>query len=109
MSLTAEAQAKGAAPQQASFLEMMLLPLGFVAIMYFLMIRPQQKKMKAHQKLIQDLKVGDEVVTNAGIIGRIKSIAEQFVTLEIASNTNVKFMKQHVADLTKKPAEAAKK
>lgn len=103
----AMAQDKAAQPQ-ASFLEMMILPLGIFAIMYFFMIRPQQKKMKQHQSLITNLKVGDEVVTNSGIIGRIKSIADHFVTVEIATNTNVKFLKNHVADLTKKP-EADKK
>jgi preprotein translocase subunit YajC len=109
LNLAAYAQEKAAGPQQASFVEMMILPLGFVAIMYFLMIRPQQKKMKAHQALLEQLKVGDEVVTNAGMIGRIKSIADSFITLEIATNTNVKFLKNQIADLTKKPAEAPKK
>lgn len=82
-------------------IDMLILPLGFLVIMYFLIIRPQQKKAKEHQSLLDNLKSGDEVVTTGGIIGRVKSVAETFVTLEIASNTAIKVYKTHIQQSTK--------
>jgi preprotein translocase subunit YajC len=70
-------------------------------VMYFLMIRPQQQKAKEAANLLAKLKAGDEVVTTGGMIGRVKSVADQFVTIEIAANTAVKVMKTHIASLTK--------
>ncbi len=91
----AMAQASGK-PAQPSIIEILIMPLAFIVIMYFLVIRPQQKKAKEHQNLLSQLKVGDEVVTSGGIIGRIKSIADQFVTLEAGSNTFLKVQKSHI-------------
>ena len=70
----------------------------------------KQKKNKDQQSLLTNLKSGDEVVTSGGIIGRVKSIAEGFVTLEVGANMSLKILKAHIAGLTTKPdAEAAKK
>jgi preprotein translocase subunit YajC len=94
----------GNAGSQPSMLEVLIMPLGFILIMYFLIIRPQQKKHKEHQNLIEQLKVGDEVVTSGGIIGRIKSVADTFVTVEIANNTIIKVVKAHISAPAKQPA-----
>ncbi len=101
--LSAVAQA-GAAQPQPSLFDMLLLPMGIMVIMYFFMIRPQQRKMKEHKQLLEGLKPGDEVVTNGGIIGFVRSVADSFVTVEVATNTNIKVLKNHISALTKKPA-----
>jgi preprotein translocase subunit YajC len=64
--------------------------------MYFLLIRPQQKRAKDHKNLLKELKKGDEVVTNGGILGKINSVDESFATLEIAEGVVVKVQKQGI-------------
>jgi preprotein translocase subunit YajC len=100
--------ADGAAPKSPSIVEMLAMPLGFLVIMYFLIIRPQQKKAKEHSDLLSNLKAGDEVVTSGGIIGKVRSVAESFVTIEVANNTAIKVMKSNVSGLTKQPVVSSK-
>ena len=95
------AYAADKAAQQPGLMDMLMLPLGFLVIMYFLIIRPQQKKAKEHQDLLEKLKAGDEVVTTGGIIGKVKSVADRFVTLEVASNTSIKVFKTNIQMSTK--------
>jgi preprotein translocase subunit YajC len=73
-----------------------LILVGMFALMYFLLIRPQQKRAKDHKKVLSELKKGDEVVTNGGIVGKINSVDETFVDLEIASGVTVKVQKQGI-------------
>lgn len=94
------AQAQTAA--QPSMYENLLLPAGFLAIMYFFMIRPQQKRAKAHQLFLTSLKAGDEVVTTGGIIGRVKTVQETFVSLEVAANTVIKVVRSEISGATQK-------
>ncbi len=70
--------------------------IGMFALMYFLLIRPQQKRAKDHKKVLSELKKGDEVVTNGGIIGKVTSVDETFIDLEIDSGVTVKVQKQGV-------------
>ena len=106
---TAMAQAADAtAAKSPSIVEMLAMPLGFLFIMYFLIIRPQQKKAKEHADLLGNLKAGDEVVTSGGIIGKVRAVAESFVTLEVANNTAIKVMKSNVSSLTKQQATSNK-
>ncbi|MBU0673041.1 MAG: preprotein translocase subunit YajC [Proteobacteria bacterium] len=77
----------------ASFLPLILI---FV-IFYFLLIRPQQKKVKEHQKFVSNLKKGDTVMTNGGIHGKITGITDSVVTLEIADNVKIKISRQYIA------------
>lgn len=91
--------APAAAPNQ---LAPMLIVVVFVAIFYFLLIRPQQKKVKEHQSLVSKLSAGDEVVTTGGILGRITDVGDTFVTLEIADGVRVKVQKFQVASLMPK-------
>jgi len=65
-------------------------------LMYFLLIRPQQKRAKEHKTLLSVLKKGDEVVTNGGIIGTVASVDESFATLTIAEGIVVKVQKQGI-------------
>lgn len=76
----------------------MFLPMILVfVIFYFLMIRPQAKQRKKHRSMIQALKKGDEVVTSAGIHGRVTAIADNVATVEIAENVRIKVDKLQVA------------
>lgn len=89
-------------PPGPSFMEVLILPLGLLVVMYFFIIRPQARKNREHQNLLQNLKVGEEVVTSGGIIGKIKSIADSFVTLE-SMNSTLKVVTSNIAGYTKKP------
>ena len=97
--LLAEDTPAGKSP---SFLEVLILPLGLLVIMYFFIIRPQARKAREHTSLLQNLKVGEEVVTSGGIIGKIKAIADSFVTLEVGSNVCLKVVINNISGYTKK-------
>lgn len=74
------------------------LPFVFIfAIFYFLIIRPQTKRQKDHQKFLAEIKRGDDVVTASGILGRVEGITDQFITLEIADGVRVKMLRNQVA------------
>lgn len=82
-------------PQQLSGL---LVPLVFVIIFYFLLIRPQQKREKSLKDMRESLKVGNEVVTIGGIVGKIIKVNEESVTIEIgADKTKLVFEKWGIA------------
>ncbi len=73
-----------------------LFLIAMFVLMYFLLIRPQQKRAKDHKLLLKALKKGDEVVTNGGVIGKINSVDESFAEVEIASGVVVKVQKQGI-------------
>lgn len=68
-----------------------------IAVMYFVIIRPQTKKAKTHQEFLGQLKRGDSVVTGSGILGRIEGLTEKFVTLEISDGVRVKILRSAIA------------
>ncbi len=70
--------------------------LMFVVI-YFLMIRPQQRKAKEHAQLLKNIQRDDEVVTSSGIYGTVTGVTDSVVTVEIADNVRVKVLKSHIA------------
>lgn len=72
-----------------------------IIIFYFLLIRPQQKQMKERQKMLDELKIGDKVVTIGGIIGIITSVSENEIELEISKNVKVKALRSAVSNLIK--------
>ena len=74
----------------------LLLPVAIIAMMYFLMIRPQQKQLKAHRELLAGLKKGDRVVTQSGLIGRIDAITDKDLRLEIAAGVKVQMLKSAI-------------
>ena len=80
-----------------------ILPLILIFVLfYFLLIRPQQKKLKDHKNMITNLKKGDKVVTQGGIMGTIHHINDDgSLLLEIAENVRVKVAKGMIADLSK--------
>jgi len=73
-----------------------LFLIAMFVLMYFLLIRPQQKRAKDHKNLLKALKTGDEVVTNGGVIGKINAVDESFAEIEIASGVSVKVQKQGI-------------
>ena len=72
----------------AGFIGLLPIILMFV-LLYFLMIRPQMKRAKEQKAMIETLQKGDEVVTAGGIVGRITKITDQYVTVEVAPNTEI--------------------
>lgn len=83
--------------QQPSSIEMFLPFIVIFVIFYFLIIRPQSKKMKQQEAFVSELKRGDEVVTAAGILGTIDGLNDQIVTLEIANNVKIKVLRRTIA------------
>ncbi len=88
-----------------------MVPLLLIfGIFYFLIIRPQQKKAKEQQKFITELKRGDMVITNSGIVGMVKALSDKIITLEIDEGVCLKVLRNQIlegaAALTKeqKPA-----
>ena len=81
----------------------MLLPIvGMLAIFYFLLIRPQQKRQRETQKMISALKNGDKVVTTAGIYGTVAGIKDDVVIVKIADNVKVEMLKSAVSAVVNK-------
>lgn len=77
------------------------------AIMYFVLIRPQQRQAKEQQALIAALKKGDDVITSSGILGKVFAVDEKLVTLEVASGVKVRMLKSSVqGKVTVEPAKA---
>jgi len=77
-----------------------LLPFAAIFIVfYFLLIRPQSRRLKEHKRLLEALKRGDEVLTNSGILGTIEGITEKFVTLKIDDGVKIKILKSQIAGL----------
>jgi preprotein translocase subunit YajC len=75
-----------------------LIPIVLIGIIfYFFLIRPQSKRQKEHQKLLSELKRGDEVVTTGGVIGRIHSVTDSVVSLEVAQNMRIRVLKGQIA------------
>ncbi|RXJ99156.1 preprotein translocase subunit YajC [Arcobacter sp. CECT 8986] len=77
-----------------------LLPLvALFAIFYFLIIRPQQKQAKAHKQMLSELKKGDKIVTNGGLMVEITKVEETYLVVKNHDNTEMKLMKDFVAKL----------
>jgi preprotein translocase subunit YajC len=100
----AQAAGGGAAGGLIGFVPILLI----FAIMYFLMIRPQQKKMKEHKAMVEALRRGDQVLTAGGMIGKVVKVNEGEVEVELAPNVKVRVIKNTIAQVMNKtePAEA---
>jgi preprotein translocase subunit YajC len=87
----------------------MIIMLGFLAVFYFLLLRPQRKLAQRHQEMIKNLQKNDEVMTEGGIIGQVVHIQEDRVTLRTAENTRVVVMRAKIARiLSGETTESAK-
>ncbi|MEO1551497.1 MAG: preprotein translocase subunit YajC [Pseudomonadota bacterium] len=104
----AQAAGGGAAGGIISFVPILLI----FAIMYFFLIRPQQKKMRQHQDMVKALRRGDQVVTQGGIIGKVAKVKDDDeLELEIASGVKVRVVRSTIAHVMSKtePADAPSK
>jgi preprotein translocase subunit YajC len=98
------AQATGGGTQPSGI--EMFLPFIFIfVIFYFLIIRPQAKKQKDHQKFVTELKRGDAVITTGGILGSIEGINDNFVTLEVADGVRIKILRSQILSSQAKATE----
>jgi len=82
------AYAQAAGGSDPGFIGFLPIILMFV-LLYFLMIRPQMKRAKEQKAMIEALQKGDEVVTAGGVVGKITKLGEQYVTVEVAPNTEL--------------------
>lgn len=80
----------------------LLFPIILIAIMYFLMIRPQMKRAKEHKAMLEKLSRGDEVLTNGGIAGTVVELGDSFITVEIAANVRIRVQKGAIANVLPK-------
>ena len=99
------AQAAGDAP--SALFNMAPLLLIFV-VFYFLLIRPQQTKAKEHSDMLSNLKRNDDVITSGGIYGKVVTLTDKVVVLEIAPKVQVKVERPQIASLVKTSQQDAK-
>jgi len=92
-----DAMADGAAAPQGGGMQLIIMMAIFFGIMYFMIIRPQQKRAKEHKELIASINKGDEIVTGGGIIGKVTNLGENFVEMSVSENTTIKVQRQAIA------------
>jgi preprotein translocase subunit YajC len=93
---SAHAQAGGAAPPPGGQLFQIVFLVGLFALFYFIAIRPQRKRQKEHAQMVASLSKGDEVVTTAGILGKVTALDDNYMVLNVANNVDMKFQRVHV-------------
>jgi preprotein translocase subunit YajC len=105
-----DALAEAAAPAaQEPGLAGLILPLGILAIFFFLFVLPQQRRTKEHKKMVQSLGKGTEVVTTGGLLGKVVDLDDNFVQLELAENLFVHVQRHAIASLVPKGTYKASK
>ncbi len=87
---------EGAGPGGPGGIASMLPFIILIVVFYFLLIRPQQKSAKKHRELLEQLKPGDRVVTRGGIHGRVQSVKDDLLVLEIADNVRIQIEKNAI-------------
>jgi len=102
-----------AAPGAFDMLNSLIVPtMLIIGIMYFLMIRPQQKRLKEHRDMVASIRRGDTVVTSGGIIGKVAKVDENELQVEIADGVKIKVVRSTVSEVRGKveaaPAAKAK-
>lgn len=105
------AQTEGAPAAEPSALASMLPLILIFAVFYFLLIRPQHKKMKAHEELVNSLAKGAEVITAGGIYGKITKVDEEkgIAHVEIAKDIVIKIKRSTILDVASKDADKVSK
>lgn len=96
------AEGAAAAPADGNPLLGLLPFIVLFVIFYFFLIRPQSKRVKEHKKMIEALGKGDEVITNGGLLGKVVEISDEFITLEVAKNIQVKVQRSFVSNVMPK-------
>ena len=80
----------------------LFLLFGYMILIYFLMIRPENKRRKTHQEMLASLDLGNEVVTAGGILGKVSKISDQYIELSISDNTKIKVQKTSISTVLPK-------
>ena len=106
-STPAFAQGVGAASTSAQIFQGLLPIIPIMIIFYFLLIRPQNARVKAHRAMIESLKRGDTVVTSGGLIGKIAKLTDGDVSVELAPNVVVKVVRQTITEVRNKDVAPA--
>lgn len=96
------AYAEGAAAPQDGGIMGFLPLIALLAVFYFLILRPQQKRAKEHKTMMEALQKGDEVVTAGGVLGKVTKVGEENVSIEIAANVEVQVQKIAVQNVLPK-------
>jgi preprotein translocase subunit YajC len=99
-------------PPMGDFMSMILPLVMIMAVFWFLLIRPQQRKMKEHQDMISKVTRGDTVVTSGGLIGKVtKVVGDKELLVEVGENVKVRVLRHGISDVRAKgePAKAAAK
>lgn len=97
-----DAMAAGPAANGQMDLMGLILPIGLVALFYFMLIRPQSKRHKEHKELVAGVQKGEEIVTNGGILGKVTSVDENFITLEVSSGITINVQRNSVQSIMPK-------
>jgi preprotein translocase subunit YajC len=97
----AYADGAAAVPQGSDFMQFLPL-IGLVAVFYFIILRPQQKRAKEQKAMIEALQKGDEVATLGGILGKVTKVSEDNVAIEIADNVVIQVQKAAVQNVLPK-------
>lgn len=105
---SAHAQGTTGAPAQPAWVSFVPFVLIFL-VMYFLMIRPQKKRMQEEQSFLNKLTHGDEIYTKSGILGKVTGIADKVVTIEIEGGSKMKVLKSHIGGSSAALLSEAKK
>lgn len=98
----AMAQAPAAGAPQGDPLMSLLLPIGLVALFYFMLIRPQSKRHKEHREMVAGIQKGEEVVTTGGILGKITKVDDNFITLEITPDVSINVQRNSIQSIMPK-------
>lgn len=98
----ADTVAPAAAQHPGGMLSALWLPLLLIVVFYFLLIRPQNKRAKEHKALMDNLTIGDEVLTAGGIVARITRLKDQFVVLEVSKDIHITLQKSSIASILPK-------
>jgi preprotein translocase subunit YajC len=95
----AQAAQGGSQPGISPAMAQILMLVAIMVLFYFLLIRPQQRRMKAHQEMVSNLRRNDTVVTSGGLIGKVKSVQEDEVRLELAPNVEVRVVRTMISEV----------
>ncbi len=101
-----DAWAQGSTGGGETWMTMLPLVLIFV-VFYFLLIRPQSKRQKKHREMVSNLATGDEVVTAGGVLGKVTGVKEQFLTIEVAKDVELKIQRNTISRVMPKGTVSA--
>lgn len=99
---TAYAATTAPASHEGGFLSVLPMLIIFIVVFYFLLVRPQNKRAKEQREMLDNLSVGDEVLTTGGIIGRLTKLRDAYIVLSISKDIEMVFQKSAIASVLPK-------